>query len=268
MAARAIWKGVISFGMVSIPVQLYTATENKDISFHLLHKDCNSRVKQIRWCPTEDREIEWGETVRGYEYAKGRHVILTDEDFERLPLASKHTIELTAFVNAAEIDPVFYEKSYYLEPEDLGVKPYALLIRALQSKGLTALAKLAIRNKERLCALRPVDGTLMLETLFYPDEIRVERGKELDVEVSDRELAMALTLIDLLSETFDPLKYRDEYRDALMEIIESKLQGVEMAQEQEPVPTNITDLMAALRASVEAAQRGKEASPEIERAAG
>jgi len=264
MAARPIWKGVISFGMISIPVRLYTATENKDISFHLLHKDCNSRVKQIRWCPTEDREIEYGETVRGYEYAKGQHVVLTEEDFERLPLASKHTIELSAFVDAAEIDPVFYEKSYYLEPEELGVKPFALLIRALQEKGLTAVAKLAIRNKERLCALRPLDGTLMLETLFYPDEIRVERGTELGVEVSDRELAMALTLIDLLSEPFDAQKYHDEYRAALMQIIEGKLQGIEMAEEPEAVPTNVTDLMAALRASVEAAQRAKDAGEPIE----
>lgn len=272
MAGRPIWKGVISFGMVSIPVKLFAATESKDISFHLIHQECNSRLQQRRWCPVDQREVEWGEIVRGYEYAKGRHVILTDEDFERLPLASKHTIELSAFVNAAEIDPVFYERSYYLEPEELGVKPYALLMRALASKGLTALAKLAIRNKERLCALRPAGGSLVLETLHYPDEVRLEGSTVADVEVSERELTMALTLIDLLSEPFQPEKYRDTYREALMEIIESKLQGQEIVEEPAvPEPAQIIDLMAALRASVEAAQQAKEAQaaePEHERRAG
>jgi DNA end-binding protein Ku len=209
----------------------------------------------------DDREVESSEIVRGYEYAKGRNIVLTDEDFEKLPLNSKHTIELSAFVNAAEIDPIYYEKSYYLEPDDPGIKPYALLVRALASKGLTALAKLAIRNKERLCALRPVDGTLVLETLYYPDEIRVERGKEINVEVSERELAMAQTLIDLLSEPFQPEKYKDEYREALMAVIESKLQGIEIPEEpEEGAPAALPDLSAALQAAIEEVLRKKEAT--------
>jgi len=264
--ARPIWKGVISFGMVSIPVKLYGATQSKDISFHMIHEECGNRIRQLRWCPVDERAVENDEIVKGYEYAKGQHVIITDEDLQKLPLASKHTIELSAFVNASEIDPVYYERGYYLEPDDPGVKPYALLLRALTEKGLTAVAKIAIRNKEQLCALRPVDGTLMLETLFYPDEIKVEPQKMADVDVSERELGMAFALIDLLSEEFQPEKYRDEYRDALNEVIEAKIQGQEIVEEAEAPAAKVTDLMAALRASVEAARknRGGEADEDEE----
>jgi len=265
---RSIWNGLISFGMVSIPVKLFTATDSKDISFHLLHRECNSRLKQLRWCPVCEREVEWGETVRGYEYAKEQHVIMTDEDFDKLPLPSKRTIELAAFVKAEEIDPVYYEKSYYLEADEVGIKPFALLMKALREKNLTAVAKIAIRNKERLCALRPMDGTLMLETLYYPDEIRVERGTEVpEVQVSDRELEMASTLIDLLADSFEPEKYQDDYRRALMEIIEAKLQGEEFVEAPAAAPAKVTDLMAALKASVEAAKkrRGEEAEEEPRR---
>ena len=215
--------------MVSILVKLLAATESKDVSFHLIHQECNSRLKQLRWCPECDREVGWDEIVRGQEYAKDQHVIVTDDDFAKLPLSSKHTIDLSAFVKAEEIDPVFYEKSYQLEPDEKGVKPFVLLIRALQEKGLTAVAKIAVRNKERLCALRPLGGTLMLETLFYPDEIRVEMDTDLpEIEVSERELDMAFALIDLLSERFDPEKYHDQYREALTEVIEAKLEGQEV----------------------------------------
>ncbi|MBI1886184.1 MAG: Ku protein [Chloroflexi bacterium] len=254
---RSIWNGVISFGMVSIPVKLYTATDDKDISFHLLHKECGSRLKQLRWCPVCEREVSWDEAGRGYEYARDQHVLLEEEDFARLPLASKHTIQLSAFVDASEIDPIYYERSYYLEPEETGVKPYALLMRALKEKGLTALAKVAVRNKERLCSLRPYNGTLILETMLHPDEIRVEKGEDSDIEVSERELGMAFTLIDLLSEPFDPSKYHDDYREALMEIIQAKLEGQEIV-EAPAAPARVTDLMAALKASVEAAQKGRQ----------
>ncbi len=259
---RSIWNGLISFGMVSIPVKLYTATESKDISFHLLHQECNSRLKQPRWCPVCEREVERGEIIRGYEYAKDQHVIMNDEDFDKLPLPSKHAIELSAFIEADEIDPVYYEKSYYLEADEAGVKPFALLMRSLKEKNLTAIAKIAVRNKERLCALRPLDGTLMLETLFYPDEIRVQRGVETpEVQVSERELEMASTFIDLLQEPFEPEKYQDEYRRALMEIIEAKLQGQEVAEAPAAPVAKVTDLMAALKASVEEAKKRKREEP-------
>ncbi len=260
---RSIWKGVVSFGMVSIPVKLYGATDNKDISFRQLHQECGSRLKQQRWCPACEREVEWGEIARGYEHAKEQHVILTDDDFAKLPLPSKHTIELSAFVRAEEIDPIFYEKSYYLEPEETGAKPFALLMRALKEKELTAVAKIAIRNKEQLCALRPYNGTLMLETLFYPDEIRVQTGAELpEMKVSDKELTMAFSLIDLMSEAFDPEQYHDEYRNALMEIISAKLQGAEIVEAPAPAKGKVVDLMSALKASVEAAKgRSETAAP-------
>ncbi len=265
---RSIWNGLISFGMVSIPVKLFAATESKDISFHLLHQECGSRLKQLRWCPVCEREVEWGEVVRGYAYAKDQHVIMADEDFDKLPLPSRHTIELSAFVKAPEIDPVFYEKSYYLEPDEMGLKPFVLLMRALREKELTAIAKIAIRNKEQLCALRALDGTLILETLFYPDEIRVEKGAELpEVAVSQRELDMAFALIDLLSEPFEPEKYRDQYREALMEIIEAKLQGAEIVEAPAAPAAKVVDLMAALKASVEAAKKRKEEAAAEEPAA-
>lgn len=257
---RSIWRGAISFGIVSIPVRLFTATQDKDVSFRMLHEKDNARIRFVRICSDEEVEVSNDEIVRGYEYEKDHYVVLTDEDFDDLPLPSKHTIDLTAFVNAEEIDPVFYEKSYYLEPEDTGVKPFALLMRALQEKGLTAVAKIAIRNKEQLCALRPMDGTLMLETLFYPDEIRVERGTEVpDVSVSDQELQMAAALIDLLTEEFDPAKYQDTYREALMQVINAKLEGQEVVEAEAPAPAKVVDLMAALKASVEATRRQKEA---------
>jgi len=261
--ARSLWNGVISFGMVSIPVKLFTATESKDVSFHLLHRICNSRLKQLRWCPICDREVEWAEIVRGYEYGKEQHIVFSEEDFASLPVASKHTVEVSAFVKAEEIDPVFYEKSYYVEPDDIGAKPFALLLQALETKGLTAIAKIAVREKERLCALRLMDGTLMLETLFYADEIRVEKGKEMPAtRAGEREMAMALTLIDLLTEEFEPEKYQDEYRIAVTAAIEAKLEGKELEEAAPPPPAKVTDLMAALRASVEAAKKRKGEEPE------
>ena len=255
--ARSIWNGVVSFGMVSIPVKLYTATDSKDISFNQLHKKCGSRLKQLRWCPVCEREVEYEEVERGYAYAKDEYVVLTDEDFEKLPLASKHTIELAGFVKAEDIDPIYYERSYYLEPDETGLKPFVLLMKALQKKGLSAVAKLAIRNKERLCALRPYDGTLMLETLFYPDEVRVQKGYDLpSIKVSDKELGMASSLIDLMLEDFKPEEYKDNYREALMEIINAKLQGAQIVEAPAPPRGKVVDLMSALKASVDAAKSG------------
>jgi DNA end-binding protein Ku len=260
-SSRSIWRGAISFGIVSIPVRLYTATEDKDIAFRQLHGPDHARVRYTRFCTAEDIEIPFEEIVRGYEYEKDHYVILEDADFEQLPLPSKHTIDLTAFVRAEEIDPVYYEKSYYLEPEETGVKPFALLMRALTEKQLTAVAKLAIRNKERLCALRPMDGMLMLETLHYPDELRVERGvPQPDIAITDQELQLASALIDLLTTDFQPEQYEDHYRQALLEVIQAKLDGREIVEAEAPAATgNVVDLMAALRASVEATKQQRAA---------
>ncbi len=254
--ARAIWSGSISFGMVTIPVKLYGATESKDISFNLLHAKDGTRLKQVRWCPTDEVEVPWSETVRGYEYAKGQYVVLTDEDFEKLPLPSKHVIELSAFVEAQEIDPVFYERSYYLEPEDRAKKAYALLLRALEEKGLIAVATITIRKKEQLCALRPHSGVLVLETLFYADEVRARPDTEVSgTKVTDRELEMASTLIELLRKPFDPKEYHDHYREALEQVIEAKQEGREVVTSPEAPETKVIDLADALRRSVEAAKK-------------
>ncbi len=265
--ARSIWKGAISFGMVSIPVALYTAAQSKDLSFNMLHKECHSRIKQVRRCPVDEVDLEPSDIVKGFEYAKGQYVILTDEDFEKVSVPSKHTIEVTAFVDAGEIDPVYYEKTYYLQPEELGVKPYALLMRAMEEKGLTALGKISFRNREHLCAMRPSDGKIILETLYYADEVQVEKPKKVsDVELSERELGMAYSLIDLLSEHFQPEKYEDEYRVALMELIEAKLSGQEIVTTPEHHEEKTVDLLAALKASIEAAQKGPGEPAKAERA--
>jgi len=255
---RPIWKGAITFGMISIPVKLFGATESKDLAFNTLHKECRSRLKQKRWCPVDDREIFQDEVVRAYEYTKDRYIEVTDEDLDALPVPSKHTIELTSFVKSSDIDPVYFERTYYLEPDQIGAKPYALLMRALKTKQVAAVAKIALRNKESLCVLRPGESVLMLETLYYPDEIRTaEMPAEPEVLVSPQELTMALTLVEMLEEPFDPKKYHDEYRSAMMDMIEAKANGQEVvATPEAPLPKTV-DLMAALKASLEAARKGK-----------
>jgi DNA end-binding protein Ku len=256
--ARSIWSGVISFGMVSIPVKLYPATQDKDVSFHQLHGPDHSRIKYKKFCATEDVEVEAEDIVRAYEVSKDQYVEITDEDLEQLPLPAKHTIELSAFVKADDIDPIYYEKSYYLEPEETGLKPYALLMKVLEKKDVTGVATIAIRNKESLCALRPHDSTLLLETLHYPDEIREREFKLTSTAVNDRELAVAGTLVDALEVPFDPDKYHDHYREALLELIASKTEGREVVSpEAEATGAPVTDLMAALRASIDAAKGRK-----------
>lgn len=268
--ARALWRGTISFGMVTIPVKLFTATESQDISFRQLHAADNSPIKLVRRCSSDGKDLETDEIVKGYEYAKDRYILVDESDLEKLPIPSKHTIELTAFVASEEIDPVFYEKSYHVEPEELGRKPFALLVKALEEKKLNAVGKIAIRTKERLCSLRPRNGSLMLETLFYSDEIKPPDFETPEVKVSEAEMKVAYALIDLLHEPFDPTKYRDEYREGLMSIIEAKLEGHEFVAPEEPAAAApAVDLMAALRASVEAAKKRKgeaEPAPEPEQA--
>jgi DNA end-binding protein Ku len=266
---RSIWKGAITFGMISIPVSLYTATQNRDISFNLLHDEDKSRLRQKRWCPIQDREVSSDEIVRGYEYAKDQYVVVTEEDLESLPVPSKHTIELTSFVKDEDIDPLYYETSYYLEPDKVGLKPYALLLRALKQKQVSAIAKIALRNRERPCVLRPSGDGIVLETLYYPDEIRANEQPAMpDVMVSQPELNMAFSLIDMLEQPFQPDQYVDEYRAALLKLIEAKVNGNEVVGAPEaPATAPTVDLMAALKASLEAAKKSKE-SAEAEPARG
>ncbi len=260
MAARALWKGAISFGMVTIPVQLFSATEQKDISFHLLHRDDNARLKFVRTCPIENREVMKEEIVRGYEYSKGQYVLVDDEDFEKLPVASTHTIEISAFINADDIPPLYHERGYFLEPQETGVKAYRLLLTALENKGLVAVGKIAFRQREHLCALRAAGGAVLLETLFYADEVR-PMPQIPEAPVSERELEMAYALIDLLRESFEPEKYQDEYRLALLELIEAKQHGQSVVAEPVKRDGKVVDLMEALRASVEAASNPDKPAP-------
>ena len=259
---RSIWKGAISFGMISIPVKLYAATQSKDVSFNQLHAECNGRIRYKKWCSVCDREVTDEEIVRGYQYEKDRYAVLTEEDLAKLPIASKHTIELAAFVKADEIDPVHYEKSYFLEPDEAGLKPYALLMRALGEKGVVGVAKIALRNRESLCVLRPTDGVLMLDTLYYADEVRTKDKPTIpEVLVSKQELGMAYSLIDLLEEDFEPEKFQDEYRSAIMGLVEAKKQGRKVVSMPKPTGDKAPDLLSALKASLDAAKKGKKKEP-------
>jgi DNA end-binding protein Ku len=252
MADRAIWSGNISFGLVSIPVKLHSATRSEDVSFRQVHVTCGTPIQQKRWCPTDDEEVPWDEIARGYEYGKGRFVLLTDEDFESLPVPSRHTIDIRAFVPGDEIDPVYYEKAYQLLPGERGEKPYALLMRAIADKDLVAIASITIRKKEQLCALRPRAGSLVLETLFYPDEIRVAEDAGIsDTKVSAEELKLAHQLIGMLRKPFEPEDYKDTYREAVLALIEAKREGKEVVAAPEQKEAGIIDLREALARSLD-----------------
>jgi len=271
---RSIWKGAVSFGMVSIPIKLYTATESKDVSFHLLHSKCHTRIKQQRYCPACDEVVEWNDVVRGYEYGPDQHVVMDDGDFEKVPVPSARVVEIVQFVDLDKVDPIHYDRSYYLEPDQAGAKPFALLRETLRRTGRVAVAKVSLRQKEQLSILRPYADTLALETMYYPDEIRSTAELAIpgdETPLSDRELDMARSLVDMLSGEFDPSQYQDEYRLALLDIIEKKAAGQEVARPQ-PVAGKVTDLMEALRASIDAAKKERAAErarrPASRRAAG
>lgn len=264
---RAIWSGVISFGLVSIPVKLYTATESKSLSFHQLHEKCKTRIKELRWCPHCDRQVDYDEIVKGFEYSKDNYVVVTKEDLEELPLPSKNIINITAFVDAEEIDPLYFNGSYYLEPEKLAQKPCSLFMHAMQEKGMVAIGTLAIRNKERLCSLRVLGGNLILEMLLYPDEIRVDMKTKLPAaKLTKQEMTMASSLIDMMAQKFNPQDYEDHYREALSALIKAKVDGDEtIEQPATSKPTQVVDLMDALRASVENAKSSRnKKSPQAE----
>lgn len=259
MARRPIWKGVVGFGMVAIPIKLYTATENKDVAFSMLHKTCGTRLRQKRWCPEHEVEVPQDEIARGYEYAKDQYVVMEDADFEELPVASLHTIEITQFVGLDEIDPMNYERSFILEPEGVGVKPFYLLKQSLESSRRAGIGKVSLRNKEHICCLRPYGHAIALHTMFYQDEIRGETDLALPEEktaITGPEMAMATALIDQLAGTYDPAAYADEYRGILERVIEAKLGSAPMVTTA-PAPAHggkVTDLMEALRASIAAAK--------------
>lgn len=259
---KTLWKGAVSFGLVNIPVSMYVATENKDIKFKYLHKECMSPIKYQKYCSNCEKEISSEDIVRGYEYEKGNYVIINEEDFERIPLENTKTIDILDFVKLSQVDPVFFDKSYYLEPSPGGEKAYTLIVEAMKKTKKIAIAKVMIRSKQSLAALRIKDQYLLMETIFYPDEIRspaslnqgVERGK-----LHENEIKMAVNLIENLSTDFEPAKYEDEYRQALWELIEAKIAGKEIISPQQAVDrTNVVDLMEALKASIKLTEEDRE----------
>ncbi|CAA9226324.1 MAG: Ku-like_protein [uncultured Blastococcus sp.] len=257
---RSIWRGAVSFGLVSIGVKLYSATEDKDIRFHQVHATDGGRVKYKRVCSIDGEEVEYSDIAKGYELPDGQVVILTDEDFDDLPLSTRREIEVLQFVDQDEIDPIMFEKTYYLEPDGPAARPYVLLRDALENAGQVAITKIAIRQRESLAALRVREGVLVLHTMRWPDEIRRPDFGFLDEDISVRpqELTMAEALIGSMTGAFDPGEFTDDYREAMTALLEAKQSGGEVAQvpEVEDAGGSVVDLMSALRRSVERARGG------------
>jgi DNA end-binding protein Ku len=235
---RAMWKGAISFGLVTIPVSVYPATEEKTLRFNQLHDDDGGRIRMKRVCSIDGDEVGFEHIVKGYEYEKDRYVILTDEDFEAIPVESSRAIDIQQFVDLEEIDPMQYKKSYYLVPEETGAKAYALLREALNKAGKVGIAKVSFRDKEHLAALRFRDDVFVLETMYWPDEIREADfgGVDVTAKVRSNELEMAQTLIENLTAEWNPTEFKDDYREALLRIVEAKINGEEI-EVVEPEPT-------------------------------
>lgn len=254
-----MWKGEISFGLVMIPVRLYAATEHKDITFRQVHREDGGRIRFRRVCSVCGEEVPFSDVAKGYELPDGEMVVLTDEDMAELPLPTAHSIEVLHFTPAEQVDPIMWERSYYTEPEPKGARAYALLRDALERSGMVAVARVALRQRETLAALRTREGVLVLVTLLWPDEIRVPDFEFLedDIEVRPQELRMASSLIDSMTVDFDASQYSDSYREALEELVEAKIEGHEVAQ---PAPAHeeqpVTSLADALRASLAATGGG------------
>jgi DNA end-binding protein Ku len=262
--ARAMWKGAIQFGLVTIPVKLYLATESDyTIRFNMLHEKDLSRIQMKTWCPVEDKAIARTETVKGYEYSPGEYVVITDEDLEKVPLKTVRSIEIEQFTKADDEDSNtrFVKQAYYVEPDKIGRKPFYLLRSVLEEEGLTAICKVVIKDREALAALDPFSDTMLLTTLHWPDEIRSTKELDLpdeDFDFKPAEMAMARQLVSAMTSDFDPAAYKDEYRDALMQVIESKVEGHEVkAPEPAEETGKLVDLMAALEASVSAAKAAR-----------
>lgn len=256
---RPIWRGAITFGLISIPVKLYSATEDKNIHFHLLHEKDGERVHNKRVCD-KGHEVDWDDLVRGYEYSKGRYVVFTDDELDAVKVESVKAVDIDSFVPLDEVDPMYFNKSYYVVPDEGGAKAYKLLAGALEDTGQVAVGKITLREKEHLATLRLADGVFVLETMHWPDEIRPPKFDELGgrARLSDNEKKMARSLVEQLSGDFEPDKFKDEYRAAIKKLAKQKIDGKEItiAEEEEEQPSGVIDLMEALRQSVEQAKKG------------
>ena len=248
---RPIWSGTISFGLVSVPVKMYSATESKELRFHFLHREDLTPIGYDKVRKDTGEHVDPDNIVRGFEIEKGRYVPLEDEDLDRLDIELTHSIDILDFVDLEEIDPIYYRKAYYLVPQEGAEKPYRLLAKALEETGKVGIAKVVIRNKEHLAALRPYDGSLLLETMYYADEIRQPESVDGKDRVPKAEVEMAKSLVANLSEKFKPDKYDDRYRKELLALIRKKAKGQKLPDPEEPEEAEVVDLMAALRESVE-----------------
>jgi DNA end-binding protein Ku len=254
---HTVWKGAISFGLVHVPVKMFTATEDKDIHFKNIHKACGTPISHVKTCKHCEKEVEYEEIVKGFEYEKGKFVIFNEEELESIKPDINKTIQILDFVNLTDIDPIYFQKAYYLSPDMAGGGAYSLLLEAIKQSGKIGVAKISIRSKSSLAAIRAIDNCICMETMHYPDEIRslnlVPNLPEAG-QVNERELAMARMLIEQLSATFEPEKYTDDYRVALTEAIQQKIagKGIDIVSSPAAERTNVIDLMAALQASLEA----------------
>ena len=257
MPPRSMWKGAISFGLVTIPVAVYPATEEKSLKFNQLHDEDMGRIRYKRVCSVDGEEVGFDHIVKGYEVEKDRYVILTDEDLDAVPVESSRAIDIQQFVDLDEIDPTLFKKSYYLVPDETGAKAYALLRKALAEENKVGIAKVSFRDKEHLAALRFKDRVFVLETMYWPDEIRAAEFDTVDAgeKVRANEVDMAKALIENLTEPWNPEGFKDEYREALLDIVEKKIAGEPIEAPTEAAPARVVDLMEALKASVQAAKK-------------
>jgi len=264
---RAIWKGNISFALVTIPISLFSATKRNEISFHYLHKKDLSPVSYKRFCDAEDVEVPWEEITRGYEYEKGQYVEITDEDLDRADVELTKTIQIVEFVKEEEIDSIYFDKPYYLEPQKGGERAYALMRQALAQSGRVGIAKVVLKSREHLAAVKPVGDMITLEMMRFAHEIVEPSGLNLPtkVEISEKEMGLANMLIDSMSDTFQPEKYRDEYYDKVLEVIQAKVAGVapQVPEARKKAPGKVIDLMEVLKESLKETQK-KSAPSEVE----
>ena len=261
---RSIWKGSLAFGLVNVPVKVYSATEDHDVSFHQVHAEDGGRIRYQRRCEVCGEVVTYDQIAKAYDSEDGQRVILTDEDFATLPAQAKHEIEVLQFVPNEQIDPILLDKSYYLEPDSRSPKAYALLRRTLEETDRTAIVHFALRNKTRLAALRVRDDVLVVQTMIWPDEVRAAEFAALyeQPDISDKELAMSASLVESMAEDFDAGAFTDDYTAQLRQLIDDKLTGGESftAVEEEDEPTDVVDLVAALRKSVEERKKAREAA--------
>lgn len=252
---RAFWRGAISFGMVVIPIRMYVATQSTTPSFHLLHNKCLTRPKQVLYCELDNEYFTRTDTLRGYEYSRGHYVVLEEDDFEKVPVKTSHTIDIFGFVDPDEIDPIYIYDTHYLEPEELGMKPFSLFRQALDETHRVGMAKVAFQKREHLCFLRPTDSTIFLHTLHFQNEIRsADELLRPEIASTAEEVNMAKSLVEVMATRFEPERYRDDYQEALKNVIEAKLKGEEI-KAPTVVRPEFPDLMTALRQSVEEARK-------------